>query len=114
MRRAIPAALVAVLLIVSPVAAAKPVFQPWSVAVDPASDLHWSGFWRFDVTEGSKLKGYEYPMVLVRCDTGHVFLEHPDVDIVPSLWGGWEAFIGTSADCTAQVWAYVTLNHTGE
>jgi hypothetical protein len=107
MRRSLLAAIAAALLIAPNVVAAGS-----TIAISPSSDLHYGGHVSFDTTV-EKLKGYEYPMVVVRCFQGttmvYSLLEQPDFEF--HLGSGYGAIGWTSgaADCTGRLWAYVGL-----
>lgn len=72
----------------------------------------------FDTTVTSKLKGYQYPMVIVDCyQNGELVyrqLDHPDTAFI--LGGGsslWVSRGGGPATCNGQLWIYNGLHSGG-
>jgi len=112
------AGLALALLVALPVAAAAP-----SISVDQPGPYHWGDTVTLTV-EVPKLKGYEYPVVIIDCrpapsegwyywrrwdDKGINFpiLTGPE----PVLLGGGQSW--PAADCAVQLWAYRGLHSGG-
>jgi hypothetical protein len=126
MKRSLTLALLGILLM-----AAKPVFATApSISVDQSGPYHWGDTITVTV-EVPKLKGYQYPVVLMRCEnaTGDFMWSYfrrwdgqgfPPAEIGPrpiilgepvnSDQPPWTMADG-NADCTVELWAYGGLSH---
>ena len=103
------AALAALLLSAMPVKAAA------SISINEPGPYHFLDVVTFSV-EVPKLKGYEYPMVLVRCYQASTevwaSLRAPEdpVRLGNAVSNSW---ISGDADCTVELWAYRGLHPGG-
>lgn len=89
-----------------------------TIAVAAGSDLRYQGSVTFDTTVTDKLKGYEYPMIVVSAYQNDLLvyqeLAHADATFV--LGGGssdWVGNGGGAAHCTAALYSYPGL-HSGD
>lgn len=100
----------------SPAAALSPATGTIRLNEDPAS-LHLGSTVTFTWSVTGKLKGFQYPMIVVDCEQGgvttYVQLDFPDTAFV--LGGGssqWKE-TGGPADCTATLHVYNGLHSGG-
>ena len=110
MMKRLLAALAALLLAAMPVKAAAA-----SISINEPGPYHFLDTVSFTV-EVPKLKGYEYPMALVRCYQGTTevwaSLQSPDkaVQLGNAISNSW---ISGDAECTVELWAYRGLHSGG-